>query len=153
MALFLALQVAAHPLFILYCLWNCNRVKYLYISTPDHITESSEYPYKNITIHKPTRQTSTMHDGRAEHDVDGSRNPRFARGSCIHTRKEDYPTWVIYLGYISQIFMVNVTNREGVFGNSLRSSKSLHSININSLDHERCNFERVNFENRLQIKW
>ena len=120
---------------------------------PGHIAESFEYPYKNIAIHKPTWQTSTMHGGWAEHAVDGSRKPRFSRGSCNHTKTEDYSTWVVNLGCLSQIFMVNVTNRKGVFGNSLRSNKSLHPIN--PMDPERCdtNFESAIFEHRLQIKF
>ena len=66
-----------------------------------------------------------MHDGRAGRAVDGSRNPRFARGSCTHTRTEDYPSWVVDLGYLSEIYMVNVTNREGWFVNSLTETMAL----------------------------
>ena len=65
-----------------------------------------------------------MHGGGAERAVDGSRNPRFAGGSCTHTRTEDYPTWVVDLGSLSEIYMVNVTNRDGGFVNSLRNKKN-----------------------------
>ena len=85
-----------------------------YIAIQGHIAESSEYPYENIAIHKPARQSSTGYSAHAERAVDGSRNPSFAGGSCTHTRTKDYPTWVVDLGYLSQIYMVNVTNRKGV---------------------------------------
>ena len=104
--LFFARKVFVQPLFI-----------YFYIAIQGHIVEPSEYPYKNIALHKPAWQSSTRsatHPAHAARAVDGSHDPRFALGSCTHTRTEDYPTWVVDLGYLSQIYMVNVTNRKGV---------------------------------------
>ena len=93
-----------------------------------------------------------MHGGRAERAVDGSRDPRFAQGSCTHTRTVDYPTWVVDLGYLSEIYMVNVTNRDGGL---IRSENKQLLLPINSLDPAWCgsNIERLIIENMLRIKF
>ena len=81
-------------------------VKCWYISITGHITESSKYPYKNIAIHKPTWQTSTILDGRAEHASDRSRNPFFCSGKL-------YPHSNRRLSHMGRGFRLSISNIHG----------------------------------------
>ena len=62
----------------------------------------------------PTWQSSQWNDAVAHLAVDGNDNPDLFTGSCTHTRDWDItepPVWAVDIGYLTDIYYVEVVNR------------------------------------------
>ncbi|CAH1244449.1 PKD1 [Branchiostoma lanceolatum] len=66
----------------------------------------------NVAMGKPTRQSTTIHDGVSSRAVDGNRGPHWGSGSCMHTNWEDAPWWAVDLGNVTPVDKVVIYNRQ-----------------------------------------
>ena len=68
----------------------------------------------------PAWQSSKWGDAGARLAVDGNDNPNLYSGSCSHTADEDItepPVWAVDLGHLTDIYYVEVVNRNEIEGN------------------------------------
>ncbi|XP_019630699.1 PREDICTED: uncharacterized protein LOC109474779 [Branchiostoma belcheri] len=65
----------------------------------------------NVALGRPTRQSSTGHEGDPARAVDGNRSPHWADNSCTHTNEENDPWWYVDLGRQVTIDHVAIVNR------------------------------------------
>ena len=62
----------------------------------------------------PAWQSSKLADAGARLAVDGNDNPHLSAGSCSHTTDGDItepPVWAVDLGHLTDIYYVEVVNR------------------------------------------
>ena len=65
----------------------------------------------------PTWQSSKWRDASAHLAVDGNGNPDLFAGSCSHTEDREPPVWAVDLGHLTNVYFVEVVNRDSLEGN------------------------------------
>ena len=76
----------------------------------------------NLAEGSTTWQNSQWLDASAHLAVDGNDNPDLFAGSCSHTEGYDIvepPVWAVDLGHLTDVFYVEVVNRDYLEGKRL----------------------------------